>query len=264
MSDSGVLNSELFRHKIVTYHKISENHKLPAHFTILKEKGVLVTVDDGDISFYQHMFPLLKAYKLPAVLFVITELIDTKTPFWWDELHYLLGPEEGEKMAWEVKTWPNSKRVDYLEQLRKTSGKPPMEQQQLTTAQLLEMQEAGVVIANHSHTHPMFDQCTEEELREEFRASRAFFKERGLQGYELFAYPNGNSSLLAEQVAREEGIQYAFLFDHKLPARDFNPYRISRLSVTDQTSTAKLQFILSGWHTRILPLRRKIFNVLNG
>lgn len=248
--------------KIVTYHKIRAQHKLADHFKVYKEKGVLVTADDGDISFYEHMFPLLKAYRLPAILFVITGLIDTRIPFWWDELHHLLGPEEGEKMVWEVKSWPNQKRLAYLQQLRDSSSKPPLEQQQLTTAQLQEIQAAGVIIANHSHTHPMFDQCTEAELRQEFSKSRQFFEERSLKGYELFAYPNGNHSPMAEKVAKEEGIEYAFLFDHKLPAKTFNPYRISRLSVTDQTSLNKLNFILSGWHSKALPLIKKAYKII--
>lgn len=250
--------------KVVTYHKINSQNNLAAHFDIYREKDVLVTVDDGDISFYHHMFPLLKAYKMPAILFVITGLIDTNVPFWWDDMVYLLGPEEGEKKVWEVKAWPNQKRLDYLQQLRVKTDKPPLEQVQLTTAQLQEMQAAGVTIANHSHSHPMFDQCTEEELREEFRKSRQFFEERQLKGYDLLAYPNGNSSPLAEKVAKEEGIQAAFLFDHKLPSNNSNPYRISRLSVTDTTGAGKLHFILSGWHTKLLPVRKKIFNILNG
>jgi peptidoglycan/xylan/chitin deacetylase (PgdA/CDA1 family) len=252
------------KQKIVTYHKIRPQHLLEEHFMLYREQNILVTVDDGDISFYQYMFPLLKQYKLPAILFIITSLIDSKTPFWWDELVYLLGPEEGEKKAWEVKTWPNQQRLSYLQELRQTSGKARLEQQQLTTTQLLEMQEAGITIANHSHTHPMFDRCTEEELRQEFVESRKFFEERELQGYELLAYPNGNVSPMAEKVAKEEGIRYGFLFNHQLPDSSFHPYRIPRLSVTDGTSLGKLRFILSGWHSRILPLRKKLFNVLHG
>jgi peptidoglycan/xylan/chitin deacetylase (PgdA/CDA1 family) len=249
---------------IVTYHKINAHHKLAAHFSIYQQKNVLVTVDDGDPSFYQHMFPLLVEYKLPAILFIITGLIDTKIPFWWDEMVYLLGAEKGEKKVWEVKGWPNQKRLTYLQQLREASDKPRLEQQQLTTAQLLEMQSAGVTIANHSHTHPMFDQCTEAELRAEFSNSKHFFEERGLKGYELFAYPNGNHSPFTEKIAKEEGIRQAFLFDHKLPAKQSNPFRRSRLSVTDNTSTNKLYFILSGWHSRVLPVSKKLYKVLNG
>ncbi|RDV16115.1 polysaccharide deacetylase family protein [Pontibacter diazotrophicus] len=258
------MNDLIANKKIVTYHKINAQNHLSEHFDVYQGKDILITVDDGDISFYHYMFPLLKKYNMPAILFIITGLIDTKIPFWWDEIVYLLGAEEGEKKVWEVKNWPNHKRLDYIQQLRDNSNKPPLEQVQLTTAQLQEMQAAGVTIANHSHTHPMFDQCTEEELREEFRKSKQFFEDRQLNGYELFAYPNGNYSAFTERIAKEEGIQAAFLFDHKLTGKDYNPYRISRLSVTDQTSVNKLRFILSGWHTKILPVRKKIFNILNG
>ncbi|AHM58414.1 polysaccharide deacetylase [Flammeovirgaceae bacterium 311] len=250
--------------KIVTYHKISAQNKLPAHFKIYQEQQVLITVDDGDVSFYQYMFPILKEFKLPAILFIITGLIDTKIPFWWDELVYLLGAAEGEKKVWEVKEWPNYKRLEYLKQLRKSSGKPLLEQVQLTSDQLLEMQAAGITIANHSHTHPMFDRCTEEEMRVEFEKSRQFFEEKGLKGYDLFAYPNGNYSSLTEKVAKEEGISRAFLFDHQVPGKKTNPYRISRLSVTDKTSVKKLQFILSGWHSKFVPVSKKIYKILNG
>jgi poly-beta-1,6-N-acetyl-D-glucosamine N-deacetylase len=125
------------------------------------------------------------------------------------------------------------------------------------------MQAAGVLIANHSHTHPMFDQCTEEEIRAELRASKAFFTQHGLKGYEYFAYPNGNYNERVQKILIEEGIQYAFLFDHQLNKAPINPMRISRLSVNDDTPLWKLRLILSGWHSRILPLRRKIFNLFS-
>lgn len=187
-----IINEILSYRKIVTYHKIKQKNNLSKHFQLFKKENVAITVDDGDVSFYNYMFPLLKQSNIPSVLFIITELIDTKTPFWWDELVYLLGDAEGEKKVWEVKGWPNKDRVEYLERLREQSSKPRLEQLQLTTEQLLEMQDAGVVIANHSHTHPMFDKCTAEELKQELQNSKAFFQKHGLNGYELLAYPNGN------------------------------------------------------------------------
>ncbi|MFD1188807.1 polysaccharide deacetylase family protein, partial [Pontibacter rugosus] len=235
---------------------------LSKHFQLFDKNSIAVTVDDGDISFYNYMFPLLKQRNIPAILFIITELIDTNIPFWWDELVYLLGDAEGEKKVWEVKSWLNKDRVEYLEKLRELSDKPRLEQVQLTTEQLLEMQQAGVIIANHSHTHPMFDKCTAEELKQELQNSKAFFQKHGLNGYELLAYPNGNVNLLAEEIAKQEGIKYAFLFDHQLSDLSGNPYRISRLSVTDQISIGKMRFILSGFHSKLLPLRKKLYNML--
>lgn len=262
----------------VTYHKISNAENFENQLCYLKERfhiigyqdvkgffagnllpknALILTFDDGDISNYKIAFPLLKKHGIPAIFFVITDLLNTHKPFWWDEIEYYLGKEEGNRKIWEVKTWPNAKREAFLQDLRKMSNKPVLEQTQLTTDQLREMQESGIVIANHSHTHPMFDQCTSEELHMEMSQSTAVLKELGFSP-EIFAYPNGNFSVMAEERLKKHGIQYSFLFDHKINKSTIDPLRISRLIVNDTTPLWKLKFILSGWHSKILPITKRI------
>lgn len=255
---------------VLTYHKIKEKCEfekqilyLSRHYQIVDEftasktaqRQLIITADDGDPSFYHNAFPVLKKYKLPAILFVVTDLINTQKPFWWDEIEYYLGKEEGNKKVWEVKGWPNKKREAYLEELRIYSNKEGLEFKQLTTAQLKEMQEAGIKIANHSHTHPMFDKCTREELEIELARSTAILKDFGFTP-NVFAYPNGNYSVESEVILKEYGIKQAYLFDHKLNKGELDPLRISRFIVNDTTPMWKYRIILRGWHTRILPLTR--------
>jgi len=259
--------------KVLAYHTFqSDNFK--QHLRYFKNKysfekenllthQLLITVDDGHISFYMNAFPLLKKYQIPAILFIVPSLINTENPFWWDEVIYYLGNKKGSEELKRLKAIPNQERLVYLEELRNISDKMPLKQDQLTVEQLKEMQTAGITIANHSFTHPMFDQCTEVELKNELRQTKAFFEEHGLKGYEYFAYPNGNYNELAEKVLKEEGVNYAFLFDHQLNKGKINPMRISRLSVNDDTPLWKLRFILSGWHSKVLPLRKKLFKLVN-
>ncbi len=258
---------------VLTYHKIScrSHFEKQIKYLIAKydiglnlkngiegKKRLVITSDDGDLSFYLNAFPILKKYKIPAVLFIIADLIDTSKPFWWDEIEYYLGKEAGNKKVWEVKNWPNKMRLEFLDDLRKKSTKPLLKQDQLTTAQLKEMQKAGIVIANHSHTHPMFDQCTREELEAEMVQSEKVLKESEFT-FDMFAYPNGNYSPLTEDVLKMYGVKNAFLFDHKInKSSNYNPLRISRLVVNDSTPMWKFRLILSGWHSRILPLTRAI------
>jgi poly-beta-1,6-N-acetyl-D-glucosamine N-deacetylase len=241
---------------IVTYHKVAHAGMLRMQLEYAKRHNVLVTVDDGDPSFYHLFYPEAKRLQLPVVLFIITSLIDTEIPFWWDEVVYYLGSVEGnEKVSW-LKTIPNTAREKFLNEMRTSSGKNPFRYKQLTMAQLKEMETNGIIVANHSHTHPMFDQCTENEVRYDLRKSRQFFQEKGLSGYNILAYPNGNFNFLSERVLREEGIEYAFLFDHNVNKPPINPMRISRLSVNDYTPLWKFKFILSGWHSKFLLLRK--------
>ncbi len=56
------------------YHPISLQQYIDAntHKITLPEKPVMITFDDGYISFYNDVYPLLKQYQYPAVLAVVT------------------------------------------------------------------------------------------------------------------------------------------------------------------------------------------------
>lgn len=242
--------------KVLCYHAVHSAKQFEKHLVALQGQPVLLTFDDGDLSVYKNAFPLLKAYRMNAVLFVITSLIDTDTPYWWDEIPYYLGAGQGKEGVALAKKMTNQERIAYLEDLRKNASKPPLRQPQLTTTQLLEMKDNGIIIGNHSHTHPMFDQCSDAELRFELAESRTYFERTGLNGFNLFAYPNGNWSARAESILQEFGVTQAFLFDHQINrASGTNPLRLSRLSVNDTTPVWKFRLILSGLHSKMLPLR---------
>lgn len=271
-----ITNIEMEKLFVLTYHKTEDPVNFERQVKFLKRKfniidtsfqsnsdkpNLLITMDDGDISNYTNAFPILKKHGVTAIFFVVTGLLNSEKPFWWDEVVHLLGKEKGHKKVWELKTWNNQDRELYLTNLRKTTEKTSFTYPQLRVEQLREMQNGGMVIANHSHTHPMFDKCSEDELFRELKLSTAALNEIG-GNPEFFAYPNGNYSPLAEKYLQEFGVKYCFLFDHKINRDKINPLRISRLVVNDHTPMWKFKFILSGWHSRILPLirmTRKVF-----
>lgn len=223
----------------------------------ISKNDLIITFDDGDISNYKNAFPILKKHGISAILFVITDLINSSKPFWWDEMEYHLGKEEGNKKVWEVKTLPNSEREFFLDKLRNSTSRPPLKSLQLTTSQLREMDDSGILIGNHSHTHPMFDKCTSKELEVEMKRSNTILSYFDFSP-EYFAYPNGNYSKEAEEQLKRNGVKYAFLFDHRINKGIINPLRISRLIVNDTTPLWKFRFILNGWHSRILPLTKAL------
>lgn len=229
---------------------LSHNENLP-------EKPLLITSDDGDISVYQKAFPILKKKKIPVAVFVITELLNTTKPFWWDEIIYYLGEEKGNKKVWEVKEWTNHKRVKYLSSLRENRTQPEPSHRQLNSSEVLQMQKGGISICNHSHSHPMFNQCSKVEISEEMEESKKILDSLGLES-SVFAYPNGNYSINAENLLLQNGVKMAFLFDHRINKGKINPLRISRLVVNDTTPMWKFKLIISGWHSLLLPMSRRI------
>lgn len=249
--------------KILVYHSFKNVRNFEKQLQLLKKhKNVLVTTDDGDLTFYTVAYPLLLKYNIPSILFVIPSLIGTDTPFWWNEVMYYLGEVKGFEKATQLKYIPNQERIDYLIALRSQHDKPLFKQQQLTVEQLLEMERNGIIIANHSDSHPMFDQCNEEEIRNEIKNTKSFFERTTIKGYSIFAYPNGGYNDMSETILKQEGIEYAFLFDHKVNKGIRNPLRISRLSVNDSTPLWKFKFILSGWHSKLVPLNKFLYKFL--
>jgi peptidoglycan/xylan/chitin deacetylase (PgdA/CDA1 family) len=198
--------------------------------------------------------PLLKKYDIPAVLFVVTSLINTDTPFWWDEILYYT--HDHHKVRW-AKTISNRERLEYIETLRANRVKPPCQQQQLTIDELRVLERNGIAIANHTMSHPMLDKLSDHELESELTGSADFLKENGFQYSNVLAYPNGNISDGVIKKLKQAGYQAGFLFNHRLTSSNDSPYKISRLSVNDYTPLWKYKMILSGLHSTLLNVKRK-------
>jgi poly-beta-1,6-N-acetyl-D-glucosamine N-deacetylase len=225
----------------------------------LPEYPVLITFDDGDISVKENGLPLLKKHKLPSVMFVITSLVDTNKMFWCRQVEHVLQENgssynQARAKVIELKNSKNYKRVEFVNSLRVV--KSP----QLKKEDLLRMEVEGMFVANHTHTHPMIDNCNIEEVKEELYLSRICFENWGLNGYSVFAYPNGNWDTKNEELLKKEKIKMAFLFDHNINKIKINPMRISRLRVDADQHIDEFKVKVSGLHTKLMKIKNHFFN----
>jgi peptidoglycan/xylan/chitin deacetylase (PgdA/CDA1 family) len=227
----------------------------------LPRHAVLLTFDDGERTIFENGLPLLRDRGIPGVVFVVTSLVDTATPFWWHEVKELIqkgGSVQGEPLRtgeeWVrfLKQGNDAKRLAILAELRRTAtgGASPMPQ--LTGEELCRMEAAGLTIGNHTLTHPCLTQCgtakVEQEITEAHQALSAILGHAPA----AFAYPNGDADQRAEKVLNNLGYQAAFLFDHRLNALPLtNRLRISRVRVNSHTSLERFKIIVSGLHPAI-------------
>ena len=225
-----------------------EGHKLP-------KKALLITFDDGDISVLDYGLPILKKYNATASIFIITNLIGTNNPFWWEEIKNYLGNSEGERMVWEVKKMENFERIDYIKKLRATFENLNNKFPQLSLRNIYELVSAGIFIGNHSHSHPMFNMCTFQEIQEELDQSIEKFVKWNLEGYDIFAYPNGNHDEKTETILKRNNIKIAFLFDHKVNKKEIDSLKISRIRVNADSPMLEFKAKVSGVHSFIYNLR---------
>ena len=223
----------------------------------LPSKALLLTFDDGDYSLYTNALPILKKYNTAITLFIITGLIDTNLPFWWDEIRYYFPKSEWLKQVAAVKKLSDKSRIEFINNLRKNSDKPIFNYRQLTTSELKELNAAGVSIANHSHTHPMFDKCELDQMKNELILSSSFLKKLNFDS-DIFAYPNGNYSVESEQSIIDNGIKVCFLFDHKMNSQKINPLRVSRIKVSDTQSASEFISKVAGFHSFLFHLKKRL------
>lgn len=221
----------------------------------LPENSLLITFDDGDISVLQNGLPILKKYDLSSCLFIITSLINTSEDVWIKTVE-IQEMKNGKSYLEARRKISRMKRLANRDRLKEMKKYGYINQQQLKTADLRDMITNKMFVGNHTHTHPMLDMCDLEEIKEEMFLSKKVFEELELEGYNIFAYPNGNNSDQTENVLRDCGIELAFLFDHKVNERVINPLRISRIMVDADTKMREFKTKVSGVHPYFFHLNK--------
>jgi glycosyltransferase involved in cell wall biosynthesis/peptidoglycan/xylan/chitin deacetylase (PgdA/CDA1 family) len=240
---------------------IAGNRALPKH-------AVLITFDDADRSLVDHGLGTLRERGLPGVAFVIAGHLNGHQPFWWTEVEGLVRsggsvPEfvglSGGEVVRRLKLVSEDQRRVAIDALRKSSPGVKLVQAQLGTDDLHSLETGGVVIGNHTVTHPCLPNCTGDQVRQEIGEAHAILEEAMGKAPEVFAFPNGDWDARAEPILEELGYRAGFLFNHaivKPPAR--HRYRISRVRVDSTTSIERLGLILSGLHPAIHRVRTRM------
>jgi peptidoglycan/xylan/chitin deacetylase (PgdA/CDA1 family) len=268
---------------ILAYHGIEDPVRFEAHAAYLREtrqpigatdalaalssrrplpnRAILVTFDDGDRSVYDQGAPILKRYGIPAIVFVIADLIDSDRPAWFQEVPELIKNGGSTRrfqamppraLVANMKKLPENARREVIEELRGTARMPAAPVAQLKRAELRALESMGVEIGNHTLTHPCLDQCSGEKVEAEIVGAHTRLTEILGHPPRTFAYPNGNFNPVAAEILRGLGYEAAFLFDHRIGR--FPPdevMRISRVRVDSTTPLDRFRITLSGLHPAI-------------
>lgn len=272
------------RLKVLAYHKVPDPIKFEKQIIFLKSKyniisikdilnfidgksklpkyPLLITFDDGDISVLQEGASILKKYNIPSCLFIITDLIDSNKEVWIRNVE-LQEINLGKTYA------VAREKVNFYKNMNNDSREEAMENykifntRQLTSVELANLSRSGMYIGNHTHTHPMLDKCSAREIEREFKDALKVFKYLNIPGYNIFAYPNGNTSIKTEMQLKEMGMKLIFLFDHKVNNTNLDPYNISRIRVDSDMTIEELKAKVSGLHPIIHHFKNqwKIFKI---
>jgi peptidoglycan/xylan/chitin deacetylase (PgdA/CDA1 family) len=182
-----------------------------------------ITVDDGYADFFDVAFPIVRRYRVPATVFVVTGFVDGTAWIWTDKLRFVTArarvaerevrvgdrtirlrldgaasrTRAAERVNAVLKTMPDDEKEEAL--LRIASElevpippRPTDEFRPLDWDQVREMAASGVEIGSHTVTHPMLTKVSPDRLRDEVRRSRRRLEAELGRRVDLFCYPNGD------------------------------------------------------------------------
>lgn len=173
----------------------------------LPEKPILLTFDDGYLSFYTEVFPLLKQYRYPAVFAVVTSWLEYP-PEW----------VKGSQVTWEqIKEMDSSGLVaisSHTHDLHKMAVVGPSGQEGHASSSLLYI---------NGKRETMKDYAVR--ILSDLKTSQELFEKKLGHRVKSLAWPYGEHTPLADKLALAEGFDVLFVLEggYNFPERDRRP-----------------------------------------
>jgi peptidoglycan/xylan/chitin deacetylase (PgdA/CDA1 family) len=196
-----------------------------------------ITFDDGWIDNYQHAYPLLRAYNVPATIFLPTDYVGSRERLWPDRLGCLLrrrgigSPEEWNSTIERAKTLPDEQRTLLIDTIAATVGEGPAERRFLDWDEAREMSRHGIAFGSHTATHANLARASGGVLERELRHPLDVLQRECVNAVRVLAYPNGDYTPEVAAAARAAGYDAAVTvrsgFESRMPGDRFQLKRMA-------------------------------------
>ena len=203
-----------------------------SHKERIAKPSCVITFDDGYENLYTHAFPILKELKIPATVFLTTDLIDKKIQLWVDVLEYAIGmtkfPEievRNMKKRFALKSYaercaadnairgylkklPEEEKLKILREIVNSSGKDLKKEfssspyRGLTWEETREMEKNKIEFAPHTLSHPVLSRVDTQTAKKEIKESYERIKQELKNALPIFAYPNGQADDFTSDTIR--------------------------------------------------------------
>ena len=232
----------------------------------LPDRAMWVTFDDGDRSTIVDAAPVLGRLGVPATAFVCPGLVEGERAPWWEVVeratarghHVELDGHRlrGQPAISALKRVPDLERRDVVARLAEVVGDDAIAP--VTIDDLQRWRVAGCDLGNHTWDHPCLDRCSAQEQREQIDTAASWLDDYSLWDRRLFAYPNGDRTVVAEAHLTRCRYDLVSLFDHHLADRGSGPMRVSRLRLDADAPATRTAAVCSGAHSGLFGLRNRL------
>ena len=209
----------------------------------LPARAAAITFDDGYADNCTVALPILKKHALPATFFIATGYLDggrmwndtvieavrgCRIPkldlgdiqaFASNSMKTLAAGSVAEKrevieaILGQIKYFSKADRETTARAIADQCGTDLPNDMMMTSAQVIEMRRAGMLIGAHTVSHPILANLKESEVREEIYVSKQRLESLLDEKINLFAYPNGKPNLDYQlkdaRIVKELGFEVA-------------------------------------------------------
>lgn len=196
-----------------------------------------LSFDDGEISFYEVVFPLLKKQQVPASLFVSPKIIQEEINFWFQEVESFNDYDFRKFLANQLdlsvesftglttfsilKCFRIAEIQEFIRTYQSLKGLKNAPRFNMNVGQLIEVDQSGLVtVGAHTQDHPILKNETDEDSAYQIKESVRHLEQMIGHPVKYFAYPNGKEGYdftdREINYLKEAGIELAFstITDH--------------------------------------------------
>ena len=237
----------------------------------LRRHSVLLTFDDADCEFVEHVYPILAQHNWPSVVFAPTALVGTSVRLWHvrmsniaDKLTNSLWAQiqsQAQNMPSDIreiidryeKVDESTRPAIAWDMIRALNKKNQQEYEKVLAAleeivgdedtlgikcmnweQLRYLQRCGVEIESHGVDHCKLDQLDDNSLRQELVESKSQIEEKLGKKVRSICYPSGVFDERVVQAAADSGYTLGFATDRgicRYPAEGDELFRLPRADI---------------------------------
>ncbi len=253
-----VLNRSWFE-KVITYlksnYRLVDSECLEMAFPnkVVMKNLCHITFDDGEKSFYNIAFPILKKYHVPATIFVSPSIITSGDNFWFQEVsdynEKIIKRILSEELNIQIEIIRNINHLNVFKCLpiseihriisiyRAETKSQKRFSQNMSLTETIEVQESGLVtIGAHTLNHPILSNETDDISYHEITNSIKMLQELLGINIKHFAYPNGIPDLDFSKreiiYLQKNYISMAFSSESKFMTTSDDIYSLPRIGLT--------------------------------
>lgn len=250
-------------------------------------KLAAITIDDGHHDAYEIAYPILREYRVPATLFVVTDFLDGRNWLWTDKLRFVTMNtafdqidltisgrrwqmvlnrtaaryEAAARLNSQLKKLPDEEKEKEITRIAdclkvQIPDSPPAEFAPISWAHARELDANSVSIGSHTVSHPILTNVDNARLAVELQASRERLRE--MLGHEiaLFCYPNGAYDANIKDAVARAGYRYAVITKHGFNDENTDVFALRRFH--DEPDLAHFVQTTSGFEAVRNQLRKAL------